>query len=77
MVVGGRFLGTPMKSANRTKGAAASKQAKDELSPKAIADLTGMKAVNVRVLLGKMVASGDTSQPRVGFYAATFPNPQE
>jgi hypothetical protein len=36
-------------------------KAKDELSPKAIADLTGMKAVNVRVLLGKMMANGEIS----------------
>jgi hypothetical protein len=37
---------------SRRKIGAAVKQAKDELSPKAIADLTGMKAVNVRVLPG-------------------------
>jgi hypothetical protein len=40
------------KSDERRKIVAALKQAKDELSPKAIADLTGMKAVNVRVLPG-------------------------
>lgn len=36
------------KSDERRKIVAALKEAKDELSPKAIADLTGMKAVNVR-----------------------------
>jgi regulator of RNase E activity RraA len=40
-------------------------------------DLTGMKAVNVRVLLGKMVASGDICQPRIGFYTVQFSKPQE
>jgi RecA-family ATPase len=63
------------KSDERRKIVAALKQAKDELSPKAIADLTGMKAVNVRVLLGKMVASGEISQPRVGSYTLAFSKP--
>jgi hypothetical protein len=48
------------------------KAAKEEQSPKAIADLTGMKPVNVRVLLGKMVASGEVSQPSIGFYTVPF-----
>jgi RecA-family ATPase len=63
------------KSDERRKIVAALKAAKDELSPKAIADLTGMKPVNVRVLLGKMVASGEVSQSRVGFYTVPFVKP--
>ena len=65
------------KSDERRKIITTLKAAKDELSPKALADLTGMKAVNVRVLLGKMVASGDICQPRVGFYTVQFSKPQE
>ena len=63
------------KSDERRKIAAALKTAGDEQSPKAIADLTGMKAVNVRVLLGKMVASGEVSQPRLGYYTVPFVKP--
>jgi AAA domain len=65
------------KSGERRRIITALKEAKDELSPKALADLTGMKAVNVRVLLGKMVASGDICQPRAGFYTVQFSKPQE
>jgi len=65
------------KSDERRKIVAALKEAKEEQSPKAIADLTGMKAVNVRVLLGKMMASGDISQPRAGFYTVPFSRTQE
>jgi hypothetical protein len=57
------------KSSERRKIIAALKEAHDELTPKAIADLVGMKAANVRVLLRKMVADGDICQPRVGFYS--------
>jgi hypothetical protein len=60
------------KSDERRKIIAALKAAKEEQSPKAIADLTGMKPVNVRVLLGKMVASGEVSQPSIGFYTVPF-----
>jgi hypothetical protein len=49
------------------------KEASDELTPTAIAKLTGMKVENVRVLLRKMVASGDILQPRVGYYAPPAP----
>ena len=35
------------------------------LGPKAIADLTGMKAANVRKLVGKMVKSGELIQPEL------------
>jgi AAA domain-containing protein len=63
------------KSDERRKIVAALREAGEELAPKAIADRTGMKAVNVRVLLGKMVASGDISQPRVGYYSVPFAKP--
>jgi RecA-family ATPase len=63
------------KSDERRKIIAALKAAKEAQSPKAIADLTGMKPVNVRVLLGKMVASGEVSQPSVGFYIVPYPKP--
>jgi hypothetical protein len=61
------------KSDERRKIVAALREAEDELTPAAIAKLTGMKAENVRVLLRKMVASGDVLQPRVGYYAAPAP----
>jgi RecA-family ATPase len=60
------------KSDERRKIIGALRAAKEEQSPKAIADLTGMKSVNVRVLLGKMVASGEVRQPRLGFYTVPF-----
>jgi hypothetical protein len=56
------------KSDERRKIVAALKEAGDEQTPTGIAKLTGMKVENVRVLLRKMVASGDVMQPRVGFY---------
>lgn len=43
-----------------------------ELSPAEIAKLTGLKSVNVRQLLRKMVKAGDVSQPRTGSYSAMF-----
>jgi hypothetical protein len=58
------------KSDERRKIVAALKEAGDELTPTAIAKVTGMKVENVRVLLRKMVAAGDVLQPRVGYYAA-------
>jgi hypothetical protein len=61
------------KSDERRKIVAALKEAGDELTPTAIAKLAGMKAENVRVLIRKMVASGDVLQPRVGYYAAPGP----
>jgi hypothetical protein len=57
------------KSDERRKIVAALKEAGDEQTPTDIAKLTGMKVQNVRVLLRKMVASGDVMQPRVGFYS--------
>lgn len=60
------------KSGERRKIVSALKVAGGEIGPKSIADLTGMKAVNVRNLLGKMVASGEVMQPRVGFYTLPF-----
>jgi predicted ArsR family transcriptional regulator len=57
------------KSSERRKIITALNEAHDELTPKAIADVTGMKATNVRVLLQKMVASGDIRQPRAGHYS--------
>jgi hypothetical protein len=39
--------------------------------PRGIAKLTGMKAGSVRVLLRKMFASGEVTQPRVGYYTAS------
>jgi RecA-family ATPase len=61
------------KSDERRKIVAALKEAGDELTPTAIAKLTGMKAENVRVLLRKMFADGQVIQPRVGYYAAPAP----
>jgi hypothetical protein len=61
------------KSDERRKIVAALKEAGDEQTPAAIAKLAGMKAPNVRVLLRKMVASGEVLQPRVGYYAAPAP----
>jgi hypothetical protein len=46
------------------------KEAGDELTPTAIAKLTGMKVQNLRVLLRKMFAAAEVLQPRVGYYAA-------
>jgi hypothetical protein len=65
------------KSDERRKIVAALKAARTNSVPKVIADLTGMKAVNVRVLLGKMMTSGEICQPRLGFYAATSPKTQK
>ena len=53
------------KSAELRKIIAALKDAGGEHTPAAIASLTGLKPVNVRNLLRKMVACGDVSQPRV------------
>ncbi len=61
------------KSDERRKIVAALKEACDELTPTAIAKLTGMKAENVRVLLRKMFASGEVIQPRVGYYTVPAP----
>jgi RecA-family ATPase len=63
------------KSDERRKIVTALKEAGDEIGPKAIADLTGMKSDNVRRLLRKMVASGEIHQPRVGFYSVPFSKP--
>lgn len=60
------------KSSERRKIVTALKEAGEEIGPKAIADLAGMKAVNVRNLLKRMVASGEIMQPRVGFYSVPF-----
>jgi RecA-family ATPase len=65
------------KSDERRKIIAALKEASGELTPKAIADQTGLKAANVRVLLRKMIASGDINQPRVGFYSVPYPKPTD
>lgn len=61
------------KSDERRKIVAVLREAGDELTPAAIAKLTGMKVENVRVLLRKMVASGEVMQPRVGYYTAPAP----
>jgi RecA-family ATPase len=61
------------KSDERRKIVTALKEAGDEQTPTGIAKLAGMKVQNVRVLLRKMVASGDVMQPRVGYYAAPAP----
>jgi hypothetical protein len=61
------------KSDERRKIVAALKEAGDELTPTAIAKTIGAKVENVRVLLRKMVASGDVLQPRVGYYTAPAP----
>jgi hypothetical protein len=61
------------KSDERRKIVAALKEAYDEMTPTAIAKLTGMKVENIRVLLRKMLASGEVIQPRVGYYAAPAP----
>lgn len=60
------------KSGERRKIVAALKEAGEELGPKAISDLIGLKAVNVRNLLRRMVASGEVLQPRIGFYAVPY-----
>jgi hypothetical protein len=58
------------KSDERRKIVFAAKKAGDEQTPAAIAKLTGMKVENVRVLIRKMVASGEVLQPRVGYCTA-------
>jgi hypothetical protein len=58
------------KSDERWKIVATLKEAGDEQTSAAIAKLAGMKAQNVRVLIRKMVATGEVLQPRVGYYAA-------
>ncbi|QIG92442.1 AAA family ATPase [Bradyrhizobium sp. 6(2017)] len=63
------------KSDERRKIVTVLKESESPLGPKAIADLTGMKAANVRRLLGKMVKSGEISQPEVGFYSVPFSKP--
>jgi hypothetical protein len=65
--------GEVQKSDERRKIIAVLKDEKDELTPAAIAKIAGMKAENVRVLIRKMVASGDVIQARVGYYAAPAP----
>ena len=40
----------------------------EPIGPKAIADATGMKAANLRVLLRAMVAAGEITQPEYGSY---------
>ena len=63
------------KSDERRKILAALKESGDEIGPKAIADLAGMNATNVRSLLRKMVKGGEISQPRAGFYTVPFSKP--
>jgi hypothetical protein len=63
------------KSNERRKIVAVLKESGEPLGPKAIADLTGMKAANVRRLVGKMVKSGEISQPEVGLYTVPFSKP--
>jgi DNA-binding MarR family transcriptional regulator len=46
------------KSDERRKIVTVLKESGDPIGPKSIAELTGMKAANVRKLLGKMVKSG-------------------
>jgi hypothetical protein len=58
------------KSDERRKIVAALKEAGDELTPTAIAKTIGAKVENIRVLLRKMFASGEVTQPRVGYYTA-------
>ena len=65
------------KSDERRRIVSPLKENCDEVGPKAIADLAGMKAGNVRALLRKMVASGEISQLRVGFYTVPFSKPPE
>jgi hypothetical protein len=65
------------KSNERRKIVAALKENGEEMTPAAIAKQTGMKPGNVRVLLRKMVASGEVIQPRVGFYTVPFSKPPE
>jgi hypothetical protein len=61
------------KSDERRKIVAALKENGEEMTPTAIAKTIGAKVENVRVLLRKMVASGDVLQPRVGYYTAPAP----
>jgi hypothetical protein len=63
------------KSDERRKIIAALKESGDKIGPKAIADLAGMNATNVRSLLRKMVKSGEITQPRTGFYTVPFSKP--
>lgn len=63
------------KSDERRKIIVALKESGEEIGPKAIADLAGMNATNVRALLRKMVKSGEITQPRVGFYSVPFAKP--
>jgi hypothetical protein len=65
------------KSNERRKIVSALKEAKEAQTPMAIAKLTGMKAVNVRVLLGKMVASGGLILAGAGLYTVPFSKPPE
>jgi hypothetical protein len=65
------------KSDERRKIVAALKEAGDEQTPAAIAKLAGMKAENVRVLIRKMVPTGEVLQPRVGYYTAPAPTKQQ
>jgi DNA-binding IclR family transcriptional regulator len=53
------------------------KEAHDELTPTEIAKRAGMKPANVRVLLGKMVKSGEINQPQKGFYSVSYSQPTE
>jgi RecA-family ATPase len=63
------------KSNERRKIVAVLKENGEPLGPKAIADLTGMKAANVRRLVGKMVKSGEITQPELGLYTVPFSKP--
>jgi hypothetical protein len=62
------------KSGERRKVLAALKERLGEpVGPKAIADATGMKAGNLRVLLRTMVAAGEIAQPNYGLYTLITP----
>lgn len=65
------------KSSERRKIIETLKEANDELTPTEIAKRSGMKAPNVRVLLGKMVKDGEINQPRKGFYSVSYSRPTE
>lgn len=60
-------------STERRKILAALRESWAPLAPKAIAEATGLKAVNVRNLLPKMRKAGEVVQPEAGIYALPTP----
>jgi hypothetical protein len=64
------------KSDERRKVVTALQGSCDKQIPTGIPELTGMKVQTVRVLLRKMLVSGDVIQPRVRFYTPAHAKPQ-